>query len=1119
MKRIAPSLLTLALLTVAAAGCADQEANASKAGGGAWTAADAAASASDSGAMAYDTSTGKDSSGGWQSGQDTASADYVSYLDTMADSSAADSLQADSGGGSWDAAAAEDASSGPADAAADTSGPADANPGGTVDDQTLQQWTMLSENAQFAQVSMGPGQFLKLVDMRVTVHIEGLRVRTLVDHIYKNEGTSTVQGKFRYALPADASISYYAMFSGQPNITPEFFGPQSQLLGKDDETIAATKPEEVALSPDPAQWGKLMEAKVAEQVKATIAYETEVNKQIDPSLVEYVGPNTFEAKVYPILPKGYNRVLVAYEQTLPRIDGKLRLTMPLPKVDPAKPLPGDIQNTLAGKYDLTVVAKKSAASELAYVGTAANVSAKEGKAASIYKLTFGGAAPGGVLAWNVVPAQGTAEADVLAGTDKTLAKDYALIRVQPSLTGLTGPKAYAKHAVFLLDTSRSELQRFSKSLKLLEAILEQSPGIEQFAVLSFDAGARWLKPSWTVNDAAGRASVPVALNGVILEGASDLGSALRALAMPPAGLASADKQLDVFLLSDGSLNWGETAPETLVAEFTAQAPWQARFFSYRLGIGGDNPQLYQALTKSGGAVFNCEAAALQACGTAHQAAGLLLKSVTVVGSGDQPAQPADVVVAGSQATLFPGGSLNLALRLLAPGQAKVVLQGVVPGQGPLTVEVPVVLQPSGELAPRAWAEIAVEQLLQGHKAELDVYAVALSQHFRILSPVASFLVLEDEKAYIKYGIDTIVSKLAGKGVAELVLAAQQAAGQVWSSWLQIDKVLKDFQAKSLLVGLNGGVYKSLVEVVPETELQVPASFLQIPLYYAKDAPAAYLELVKETKTDAFGVKPWYDEAERRRNEGQLGAAVRALSTVVEERPQDAESARLVGYRLRSWDQGEQAAHLLLGVLKKRPFEPQSYRDLAGVVAEQRPMLAAILYEATLAGNWDAKFKTLKVVAAEEYALLIAAAQTQLKPAAAQLLLQRQKQLGLKLPTGKLRVTLTWNTDNTDIDLWIIDPMGQKCFYANKKLASGGQLLDDLTQGYGPERFEAQKIIPGTYTIQAHYYANNGQANSQATYVSGVIITDVGQPNQFVQQMTTVLEAKGNVVTLGTATFK
>lgn len=1118
MQRFAHLSLVLALLTAGVAACGEDAATSGKAGGGWGMAADASSSMDTSsadgtawnGGGSYDSAAGVDTSSGWQTAKDTM-ADVTGKYDTA---------QSDSWGGGGQDTAGTDYDPGPdAVAAADSAGAPDTATGGAVDEQTLQQWTMLSENAQFAQVSTAPGKYLQLVDLRVTVHIEGLRVRTLIDHIYKNPTDATVQGKFRYALPPDASISYYAMFSGQPNVTPEFFGPQSQLLGKDDETVVAAKPEEIALSPDPAQWGKLMEAKVAEQVKATIAYETEVNKQIDPALIEYVGPNTFEAKVYPILPKGYNRVLLAYEQTLPRIDGKLRLTMPLPKVDPAKKVPADALNTLAGKYDLTVVAKKTAASDVAYVGTAANVTAKEGKAASIYKLTFSGAAPGGVLAWNLAPAQGNAEADVLAGTDKALNKDYALVRVQPALKELTAPKAYAKRAVFLLDTSRSEHQRFGTSLKLLDAILAQSPGIEQFAVLSFDAGARWLKPSWTSNDAAGRASVPQALDGVILEGASDLSSALRALAMPPAGLASADKQLDVFLLSDGSLNWGETSPETLVAEFTAQAPWQARFFSYRLGIGGDNPQLYQALTKSGGAVFNCEAAALQTCGTAHQAAGLLLKSVTVVGTGDQPAQVADVVVSGPQATLFAGGSLNLALRLVAPGQAKVVLAGVVPGQGPLTVEVPVTLQPSGELAPRAWAEIAVEQLLLGHQAALDKYALALSQHFRILSPIASLLVLEDEKAYKKYGIDEQALLLAGKGVAELVLAAQQAGGKVWSSWLQIDKVLKDFQSNALLGLASGAVYKSLTEAVPDTELQVPASTLQIPLYYGKDAPAPYLELVKQAKTDAFGVAPWYDEAERRRNEGQLGAAVRALSTVVEERPVDAESARLVGYRLRSWDEGEQAAHLLLGVLKKRPFEPQSYRDLAGVVAEQRPMLAAILYEATLAGNWPAKFKTLKVVAAEEYALLIAAAQTQLKPAAAQLLLQRQKDLKLVLPTGKLRVTLTWNTDNTDIDLWVTDPTGQKCFYGNKKLVSGGQLLDDLTQGYGPERFEAPKIIPGTYTIQAHYYANNGQANSQETYVSAVIMTDVGQPNQYVQQATMVLTEKGAIKTLGTVTFK
>ena len=32
------------------------------------------------------------------------------------------------------------------------------------------------------------------------------------------------------------------------------------------------------------------------------------------------------------------------------------------------------------------------------------------------------------------------------------------------------------------------------------------------------------------------------------------------------------------------------------------------------------------------------------------------------------------------------------------------------------------------------------------------------------------------------------------------------------------------------------------------------------------------------------------------------------------------------------------------------------------------------------------------------------------------------------PQGDLRVTISWNTDGTDIDLWVIEPDGVKCYY-------------------------------------------------------------------------------------------
>ncbi|MBM4342156.1 MAG: hypothetical protein FJ100_02130 [Deltaproteobacteria bacterium] len=1109
-----------------AVGCADE---APSAGG-------SAAGFSQGGAVGSDTSAGgssggggdssasSDASSGWSNDSGTGASDAAAE-ETSAPwawdaATAADTAVADVGG-LWGADAAEagggfepsDDSAAAADAAA-ADLPA-ATPG-DVDGNTLQVWSQQVDSAQFAQVVSGSKK-LQLVDLRVTVQVEGLRVRTLVDHIYKNPHPNVTEATFRYALPADSSVSYYAMFAGEPNATPQFFGPKSPLLGKDDEQVAAAAPEEVGLNADPDHWGKLMEAKVAEQVKATVAYETEIAKKIDPALGEVVGANTFQAKVYPIPANGYNRVLIAYEQTLPRVPTGLRYTFALPKADPNKP------QALAGTFQFTMLAKASGVASQKWIGTVeGGASEKSSKSATVTKLEFKGASPGGMLAWDFQAAQGSAEADVLTGTDPTVGgSTYALVRIQPKLDDLAKTKAYAKRAVVVLDTSRSENLRFNSEVALFKAILEASPATEQFNIVTFDAGARWLQSDWFANTAQGRQAALNALDNVILEGSTDFSAALRALAKPPVA-PPADKALDVFVLSDGDVNWGDTTLSSLWARYLAETPWQARFFSYRIGIGPDNTALYQTLAQSGGAVFNCQGGLVTGCATAHQGAGMLIQSVGLLPSGGAPAALADVVVSGRQATLFAGASLLLAARVKTAGSAKVVVQGTVPGQGSKTVEIPVELAPTGQLAARAWAEIVVAQLLDTHDAKLEKYALALSQHFKIASALSSFLVLEGDAAYKKYGITEELGALGSKDAETMIAASLKAAGAAWTSWHQIAQVIDLFS----LWNQNGNpkalqdLKVKVQSLVPDSELQVPEATLQIPLYYAKDAPEDYVKLAKQTTVDFSNPKPWVDEADRRRNLGQTGAAVRALSTTVENKATDAEVARLAGYRLKAWGEGQSAAGLFLGVLKKRPFEPQSYRDLAGSVQGSRPMLAALLYEAVMLGQWQPKFLSLKTVVGEEYALAITDALTAgVKPDAAAFLKDRMAKWNLQAPKGKLRVTITWNTDATDIDLWVTDPLGVKCFYSNKTLQSGGKLLDDLTGGYGPERFQADKVITGKYLIQAHYFGSSAVQGVPETFVSAVILTDIGLPTQNTQYSNVVLKAKNDVATLAEVYFK
>ena len=62
---------------------------------------------------------------------------------------------------------------------------------------------------------------------------------------------------------------------------------------------------------------------------------------------------------------------------------------------------------------------------------------------------------------------------------------------------------------------------------------------------------------------------------------------------------------------------------------------------------------------------------------------------------------------------------------------------------------------------------------------------------------------------------------------------------------------------------------------------------------------------------------------------------------------------------------------------------------------------------------------------------------------------------------KIRIVLSWNTDNTDLDLHVLTPDGEHCFYGNRVLNNGGALDVDVTTGYGPEIFATPTPLEGT----------------------------------------------------------
>jgi len=71
----------------------------------------------------------------------------------------------------------------------------------------------------------------------------------------------------------------------------------------------------------------------------------------------------------------------------------------------------------------------------------------------------------------------------------------------------------------------------------------------------------------------------------------------------------------------------------------------------------------------------------------------------------------------------------------------------------------------------------------------------------------------------------------------------------------------------------------------------------------------------------------------------------------------------------------------------------------------------------------------------------------------------------------VKVYLSWDTDRSDVDLWVTSPSGEKIFYSHKAGTGGEALFDDVTTGYGPESFTAKDARPGSYLVQVNYFGS------------------------------------------------
>lgn len=261
------------------------------------------------------------------------------------------------------------------------------------------------------------------------------------------------------------------------------------------------------------------------------------------------------------------------------------------------------------------------------------------------------------------------------------------------------------------------------------------------------------------------------------------------------------------------------------------------------------------------------------------------------------------------------------------------------------------------------------------------------------------------------------------------------------------------------------------------EVKLEAMLADRPYLKALDAaPAGQRLAVLAAQEAEFGTLPafYFDVAEWFRLKGDNDTARELLLSALELPESDDETLQIVAFRLERDGDYNHAVQLAERFAAAAMFRPQPQRVLASALAARgkargRAGLGdlerafALLTKVALDPQYGSgDFDGLEVIALAEANALIplidaAGGEWDLDPRL------------VALFDTDARIVIEWTADDADIDLWVDEPSGEQVMYSYKLSASGGQISNDMTDGYGPEEYAIRRAPKGEYRVRVNGY--------------------------------------------------
>ncbi|MET4727724.1 Ca-activated chloride channel family protein [Lysobacter enzymogenes] len=872
--------------------------------------------------------------------------------------------------------------------------------------------------------------------------------------------------------------------------------------------------------------GKLRPAVPVPKDKGRAVFEQIERRGVDPALLERTAGNQFKLRIYPIPAQGTRRVRLELREALRRDGGRWRFELPLAFAADA------------GRFDLQLRSAEQPQAE----GLSGD--ARIDKAKGGYRLSLTRAPAGGALALSV-PA---------AAKPRTYVQDYAGERyflAEVPLPGVSAPRPLPAAVGLLWDSSASGRKRdHASELALLDRYFRRAGNVvvslirlrdraeapRAFRVANGDWSALRRELDSTVYDGASAAGgwAPRADIGEYLlvgdglfnfgaEGFPKLGAQQRLYALNSAGANADAVRLSALAQGAGGrlVSWQRAGElDRAAAELLEQGPSLTGIDA----LGADQviaaaPFAQDGMLRIAGRLRDGRAEL-----SVHLRDGDIVRTERVVVDAESApsAFPARLWANWSIAALEAEPELNRAA-IARLGQRF----GVVTGETSLIVLDSLADYVRYDIAPPDGQDefLRLKAVQAGErdstrKASLDRVAGLYARRIEWWQrdwpksalpppPKPAGAIAGNELARRRAQSERYASDVAdAAGVAPVAAMAPPPApapvAEAQALALESIVVTGSRMDKSEAESDGGaGARRATIALQPWQPDSPYARRLR-----AAPAEQVYRLYLDERDSHAASTAFYLDVADVLEEKGQHALALRVLSNLAELDLENRHILRVLGYRLLQANEPALALPVFERVLALAEEEPQSFRDLglAYAAAGQYQRAVDHLYEVAQR-DWDARFPGIEEIALAELNAIAAAhpGQTDLS--------RVDPRLRRNLPLG-LRAVLSWDSDNSDMDLWVTDPNGEKCYYGHKLTYQGGRITDDFTGGYGPEEFSLRTPKPGKYKVEANFFGDRQQLVTGATTLQLWLSTGFGGAGQVDRKVTLRLKNARETVLVG-----